>query len=221
MKFFKNQVVNVINCFLVIVLLGMLVNVSVTTGQGSVYNQQKEINGGDFVYLSTQRTKVVEGKEPVIEEKIEEKEESQQSEELPKEEDTTVPSGKIEAPTEEIKSEVIETFTGKVSGYGPDCRGCSGFTSSGFDIYANGIYYPDSEYGNVRVVAGDPKYAFGTIVRMKNTSFSKEPIVAIVLDRGGAIGIGRAYDFDLLFESEASTTGVSKNVTFEILRLGF
>lgn len=219
MKFFKNQVVNVINCFLVIVLLGMLVNVSVTTGQGSVYNQQKEINGGDFVYLSTQRSKAIEEKEPIVEEKIEE--ESQQGEELPKEEATTVPSGKIEAPTEEIKSEVIETFTGKVSGYGPDCRGCSGFTSSGFDIYANGIYYPDSEYGNVRVVAGDPKYAFGTIVRMKNTSFSKEPIVAIVLDRGGAIGIGRAYDFDLLFESEASTTGVSKNVTFEILRLGF
>ncbi len=219
MKFFKNQVVNVINCFLVIVLLGMFINVSVTTGQASVYNQQKEINGGDFVYLSTQRSKVVEEKEFTQEEPIEV--EIEEIKELPKEEQVFVPSSKIEAPMEEVKDQVLETFTGKVSGYGPDCRGCSGFTSSGFDIYSNGIYYSDSEYGKVRVVAGDPKYAFGTIVRMKNTTFSKEPILAIVLDRGGAIGIGRAYDFDLLFESEASTNGVSKNVTFEILRLGF
>ena len=51
----------------------------------------------------------------------------------------------------------------------------------------------------------------------------QELVVAIILDRGGSVGIGKATMFDLLFTSgsEASSFGTSNNCTFEILRYGF
>ena len=46
---------------------------------------------------------------------------------------------------------------------------------------------------------------------------------AIVLDRGGDIGIGRRFLFDLLFpsESEAVAFGTSYDVTVDVLRFGY
>lgn len=110
-----------------------------------------------------------------------------------------------------------EIITGKMTGYGPDCYGCSGYLAYGMYVGDGTIYYNDSEYGKVRIVAGDKKYKFGTIVKINDS------ITAIVLDRGGSIGIGKKFLFDLLYssESEASNHGVMNNVKFEILRNGF
>ena len=46
---------------------------------------------------------------------------------------------------------------------------------------------------------------------------------AIVLDRGGGIGFGKRFLFDLLFtsEAEASQFGTSYDVTFDLLREGY
>lgn len=124
---------------------------------------------------------------------------------------------------EETKNDVIETITGKMSGYGPNCSGCSGYLSSGKYVGDGNIYYNDKTYGQVRIVAGDYKYKFGSIVRIKNSNVSSTPIIAIILDRGGSIGINKKYTFDLLFESEekAIKYDTSYNVTFEILRNGY
>ena len=125
------------------------------------------------------------------------------------------------APKVEEAIEVIqpqnEIFTGKMSGYGPDCVGCSGYLANGHYVGDGNIYYNDSEYGQVRIVAGDKKYKFGTIVRINDS------MLAIVLDRGGSIGIGKKFMFDLLYasEAEANSNGVSYNTKFEILRNGF
>ncbi|MBO5120220.1 MAG: hypothetical protein J6C28_00855 [Bacilli bacterium] len=110
-----------------------------------------------------------------------------------------------------------EIVTGKMSGYGPDCVGCSGYLANGHYVGNGNIYYDDSEYGQVRIVAGDKKYKFGTIVRINDS------MLAIVLDRGGSIGIGKKFMFDLLYasEAEANSNGVSYNTKFEILRNGF
>lgn len=110
-----------------------------------------------------------------------------------------------------------EIVTGKMSGYGPDCVGCSGYLANGHYVGDGNIYYNDSEYGQVRIVAGDKKYKFGTIVRINDS------MLAIVLDRGGSIGIGKKFMFDLLYasEAEANSNGVSYNTKFEILRNGF
>lgn len=124
---------------------------------------------------------------------------------------------------EEQTTDVLETLTGKMSGYGPDCSGCSGYLSSGRFVGNGNIYYEDKTYGNVRIVAGDYKYKLGSIVRIKNSRVSSDPFLAIVLDRGGSIGIDKKYMFDLLFESEqiALQYEVSDNTTFEILRNGY
>lgn len=117
----------------------------------------------------------------------------------------------------EVVQQQNEVITGKMSGYGPDCVGCSGYLANGHYVGDGNIYYNDSEYGQVRIVAGDKKYKFGTIVRINDS------MLAIVLDRGGAIGIGKKFMFDLLYasEAEANSNGVSYNTKFEILRNGF
>ena len=118
-------------------------------------------------------------------------------------------------------TDVLETQVGSLSGYGPDCYGCSGILASGLDVRDGMIYYSDATYGNVRILAGDYAYPYGTIVRVKNSKISE--FIGIVLDRGGAIGFGKSHLFDLLFpsSSDALAYEVSYNTTFEILRYGY
>ncbi len=120
---------------------------------------------------------------------------------------------------------VIETLTGTITAFTPYCSdGCHGYVASGKYVGDGNIHYYDKTYGEVYIVAGDPGYPLGTIVRLKNVDyFGGRDIYAIVLDRGGAIGKGRRALFDLLFalESNANNFGVRRGVTCEILRLGY
>ncbi len=120
-----------------------------------------------------------------------------------------------------VVSDVLETQVGTMSAYGLDCSGCSGMVGSGYPALENNLLYYDSVYGSLRIVAGDKKYPYGTIVRVVNSKIGTFNV--IVLDRGGAIGLGKRYMFDLLFstEAEASNFGLSRNTTFEILRYGY
>lgn len=118
---------------------------------------------------------------------------------------------------------VLETLNGKVTAFTPFCSdGCNGYLANGMYVGNGNIYYNDSEYGTVRIVAADKSYPFGTIVRIKNLWYFNEDVYAIVLDRGGAIGKNKRALFDLLFEYEnlANTFGV-ENATCEILRYGY
>lgn len=115
-------------------------------------------------------------------------------------------------------TEVIKTYTGTLTGYGPDCSGCSGNTASGYYV-GNTITYNDATYGTVRIVAADKSIPFYSIVRISNVP-GMDTITAIVLDTGGAVGFGKATLFDLLFASESATMNTAYNVKFEILRWG-
>ena len=119
-----------------------------------------------------------------------------------------------------VVTDVLERQVGPMSAYGPDCAGCSGHLATGFDARQS-VTYQDPTYGTVRIVAGDRKYPFGTIVRISGTRLGT--FNAIVMDRGGAIGIGKRFMFDLLCRTEAEASGVGsfQNVTFEILRYGY
>ncbi len=121
-----------------------------------------------------------------------------------------------------ILTEVLEKVVGKMSAYGPDCRGCSGKVGSGQVVTNGNIYYDDKTFGKLRILAGDSKYPYGTVVRVVNSKINT-PFYAIVLDRGGNIGLGKKFTFDLLFasEKEASLFGTSTNVTFEVMRYGY
>lgn len=121
-----------------------------------------------------------------------------------------------------IESSNLASGTGTITGYGPDCIGCSGITASGYDV-RDTIYYEDDLYGQINIIAADRSLPFGTIVRFKNLPYFDADLIAIVLDRGGAIGFNKARQFDLLFASEALSYdfGIYYNVQFEILRYGF
>ena len=114
--------------------------------------------------------------------------------------------------------QVLETYVGALTGYGPNCYGCSGITSSGYNV-KNTITYVDSEYGEIRVLAADSSIALYSIVRISNVP-NMDPFIAIVLDRGSNVGFGKGTLFDLLFEDESQALHKTDNVTFEILRYG-
>lgn len=113
-------------------------------------------------------------------------------------------------------------FTGTMTGYGPDCVGCSGKLGCPprQDARNGNIYFDDVDYGRVRIVATDPSIPCGSIVKISNLNFTDETIVAIALDRGGAI---KGKTMDLLFESEKATSFVGRQyqVSFELVRWGW
>lgn len=101
-----------------------------------------------------------------------------------------------EQPKEEVvpASTTLEVMTGKLTGYGPDCAGCSGRgnlackTAKGtkHNLYNDGIYYNDSTFGQVRIVAAAiQKFPCGTIIEIVKAG--QQPITAVVLDRGGSM----------------------------------
>lgn len=125
---------------------------------------------------------------------------------------------KEEKISEQIKEETIDTFYGDVTAYGIDCVGCIGITASGYDV-RNTIYYDDNEYGKIRIVAADKSIPFGSIIKIK---YYNDDIIAIVLDRGGAIGFNNGALIDLLFDSENECYEFGRiNTKVEVLRYGF
>ena len=114
--------------------------------------------------------------------------------------------------------EVLNTYVGTITGYGPNCVGCSGVTASGYDV-RNTTTYMDSEYGEVRILAADRSIELYSIVRVSNIP-NMEPFIAIVLDRGGNVGFGKGTLFDLLFADESQALHKTNDVTFEVLRNG-
>lgn len=139
-----------------------------------------------------------------------------------------------------LEKEVIDTYTGILTGYGPDCYGCGNFktnkvsTSSGYHIAdivdgviqeAFTITYNDDEFGEVRILAADASIPYKSIIRV--TIQNKESFLAIVLDRGSTVGFsncrsknGCLTNFDLLFSKESDAIGKTRDVLFEVLRMG-
>lgn len=113
-------------------------------------------------------------------------------------------------------------FTGTITGYGPDCVGCSGIV--GCPPYQNvkngNIYYEDSTYGKIRILAADKSIPCGSIIKISNYKFIGEDFYGIVLDRGSAI-VG--LTMDLLHNSETETVVIGRqyNINFKIERWGF
>ena len=115
----------------------------------------------------------------------------------------------------------IYTFTGDLTGYAGDCPLCSGYLACPprTNVLKEGIYYNDKTYGTVRIVASSRNYPCGTIIRFKVKKLSKDPIYAIILDRG----VG-GNDIDLLTENEdfaRKNVGRVRNLEFEVIREGW
>jgi len=128
----------------------------------------------------------------------------------------------------------INISYGSTTGYGADCVGCSGNVACSTESHGthnlirDGIYYNDSKYGNVRIVAADnSKFSCGTIMEIDNGIM--DPFMAIVLDTGGAMR--SAWNngnilIDIAFSYESSNgindaTNKSGNVKFKVYRNGW
>ena len=113
-------------------------------------------------------------------------------------------------------------FTGTLTGYGPDCVGCSGIVACypNPDVRNNNIYYNDKEYGKIRILAADRAIPCGSIIKISNYKFIGDDFYGIVLDRGGAI-IG--LTMDLLYPSEDDTVIIGRQykINFKIERWGY
>lgn len=126
-------------------------------------------------------------------------------------------------------------FNGITTGYGGDCPGCSGTvacrTREGkyMNLFTDGVYYQDQQYGQVRIVAADHTlFNCGTIIEVDNGR--QEPFLAIVLDTG--IDMRRAWrnqgivhlDVAFVYESDPGTYDVTvKNngAKFSVQRWGW
>ena len=173
-----------------------------------------------YTILKGQSSEIIE--EQAIVEKVEEKTESLIIEEevtketTPQKKKTTKTTQKNTNSTTSEKAAIQTTFTGFITHYGPDCKGCGGTTAAGYNV-KNTIYYNDKTYGTVRIVAMSKSYPLYSIIRISN--YKQGSIIAIVLDRGGAIK-GNKIDLLVNSEAEASKLGIQKNAQVEVLRLG-
>ncbi len=114
------------------------------------------------------------------------------------------------------------SFTGQMTAYNPICVGCTGkvYCPPRQDVTKGNIYFDDNTYGKIRILAADYAIPCGTIVKITNVSFSDEPIIGIVLDRGGAIK-GNIMDFLVTETDDMDIVGRQRGVHYEVLRWGW
>lgn len=218
-SFMMKYFIYIIN-LLLIVSIPMLIITDVNKETAKI-NTEIDIKKVNSLKLNVvqENTKIISETEMEVKDEQLEEVETTEKEEQTKE--TSIEKTEIiEEKVEESQTDVIQTMNGTMSGYGTDCSGCGGLTASGYNL-KKGIYYDDATYGKVRILAGDRSLKYGSIIRIKNSKLGE--FIGIVLDRGGAVGIGKSHLFDLLFqtEKEALSYEVSYNVTFEILRYGY
>ncbi len=111
-------------------------------------------------------------------------------------------------------------FSGSMTAYGPDCKGCSGNLACPprHNAKNGNIYFKDSKYGKIRILAADSKIPCGTIVQVSGLKNSK-PFYGVVLDRGGVI---KGTLFDLLFTSQKQAGGFGRQkANYKIIRWGW
>lgn len=126
----------------------------------------------------------------------------------------------------------IGEYTGSLTGYGPDCPGCSkvGNVSCrtrekvNHSLIHDGIYYTDTEYGEVRILAAATvKFPCGTIIKVDNGIL--KPFYGVVLDTGftmrKAWESGKVW-IDLAFPSQASVKqATNHSAKFSVQRWGW
>ena len=126
-------------------------------------------------------------------------------------------------------------FNGKMTGYGPDCPGCSlvGNVScltregTNHSLTNDGLYYTDTTYGSLIILAADHlMFPCGTVVKVNNGILNE--FYGIVLDTGIAMRNAWRNEgvvwMDLAFSSqkEALTGGAtSSNTSFSVQRWGW
>ena len=221
----KNKLIVILNWSLLFALPITLLTVNVETNKTSAKISPKKLSTS-IMFKTEKSNAIVATNIDEVDNKIEEQEEVKEevkkvevTKETQKEEIKEEQKEVVSQPVYEEKSDVLKSYTGKMSFYNANCTGCSGITSTGIDVSDGRLYYYDNNYGNVRIIAAGPEIKKWSIVRLKNTSLGSN-VLAIVLDRGGAIGEGRTFLIDMLTNSDEKKDGVEKDIVVEVIRDG-
>lgn len=217
------KLIYIVNFFLAVACTLVVTTTQPTVNKIDTYKNISYINSEEFKQSNVNRQSdvVEETKEPeeasVEEEEVKEEiveDEKIETDVRDQEESTTTSQENI---TEPVITTGNEVFVSSMSGYGADI---GDYTAYGYCI-KDKITFVDNEYQEVRILSGGSEYPFGTIVKVTGSAVGD--FIGIVLDRGPNIGKDKKFAFDLLFNTsaEALSYGVSNNVTFEILRVGF
>ncbi len=119
------------------------------------------------------------------------------------------------------EEEILKVIVGDLTGYAANCPKCTGFLGCKpySDVRDGRTTYEDKTYGTVRIVAASPKnLKCGSIITFISLRVSKDPIIAIVLDRGVT---GTSIDLLTPSESFASKTVGRSEVAYTVLREGW
>lgn len=123
-------------------------------------------------------------------------------------------------------------YTGRMTGYGGDCKGCSGSLScktkegTKFNLKSQGHIYNDEVYGEVRILAADLSlFPCGTVIKVDNGKL--EPFYAVVLDTGytmrkawsqGTVWLDLAYTTQ---NDKSIYNATSRSTTYSVQRWGW
>lgn len=150
-------------------------------------------------------------------------------------------NGEIISVYQEVINKVVETgkaeigsYVGRMTGYGPDCKTCSGVGTvacrnadrKNHNLINDGIYYDDKDYGKVRILSATKElFACGTIIEVKRNN---ETFIGVVMDRGSAMENAWKNKsqvlIDLAFETEQNPEifkATSSNVEYNVKRWGW
>jgi len=130
----------------------------------------------------------------------------------------------------EVGTAPVGEYVGTLTGYGPDCKGCTGKVycknreGTWHNLYNDGITYKDTEYGEVRILAADTTlFPCGTVIEFSNDMF--EPTIGIILDTGSTMKKAwknNKVAIDLAFSGEEGTHIITnKNTKFSVKRWGW
>lgn len=217
----KNRIITIMNWLLLYSIPIILLTVQIKIDKIDSKILTKKLSTSIFINYKEEEKKQKKEYEQEKQEIEEENKSNQEQEKI-----TISPKDKEEkkellstSVVEEIKNDVIASYSGSISFYNANCVGCSGITSTGIDVSDGRLYYQDKTYGNVRIIAAGNEIKKWSIVRIKNSSLGKDSL-AIVLDRGGDIGQGKKFIIDVLTNSNENKGGVEKNITVEVIREG-
>lgn len=119
------------------------------------------------------------------------------------------------------KEEILRVVVGDLTGYAANCPKCTGFLGCKpySDVRDGRTTYEDKTYGTVRIVAASPKnLKCGSIITFTSLRISKDPVIAIVLDRGVT---GTSIDLLTPSENFASKSVGRSEVAYTVLREGW
>lgn len=139
------------------------------------------------------------------------------------------PDGEVVQVLRESKPEIIEIgtgkigeFTGRITGYGADCYGCSGqvycpdANRKYHHLVKDGENYIDDEYGEVRILAGARDlFECGTIITVDSPR--SERFIGIILDTGGDMNKAWTQNGEVWIDlAHESQSGEGKKRTFAV-----